>query len=303
LLLKSIIQNPYDKNIINKGVECMGSFKRNCTMSLLGLFAATIIFVASSHAETYTVKSGDSLWKIALNNQTSVQEIMEINQLRSYNLYPGQSLNLPEKNNVYSVQSNDTLWKISQRTGIPLSILIKANPQIKNFSNLLIGTKITLPEVPSQFTNGVFPIKGSYTPFTNNYGDGRSWSPTGDTSRNHSGVDIMAQKGTPVQSVMDGTVINAGWNSYGGWRLTVRVDGNTAFYYAHMDRYAAGIEKGVKVKKGQIIGYVGSSGYGPIGTTGNFENHLHFGIYKTDQSPWKTIDPYINLKWWELQNK
>ncbi|MNP66451.1 L-Ala--D-Glu endopeptidase precursor [compost metagenome] len=77
----------------------------------------------------------------------------------------------------------------------------------------------------------------------------------------------------------------------------MRVDGSNAFYYAHLSRYAEGIGPGSKVTKGQLIGYVGSTGYGPEGTSGLFLPHLHVGIYQT--SPWKALNAYPYLSWWE----
>ncbi|TMV17750.1 LysM peptidoglycan-binding domain-containing protein [Paenibacillus thermoaerophilus] len=202
----------------------------------------------------------------------------------------------------YTVQPQDTLWKIGQKYGIPLRAMIGANPQLSNPDIVWAGLKIQVPIKPSTYASGQFPLKkGTYQPFENTYGEQRVWTPDGYTTRSHEGVDIFAKKGTPVYAAMGGTVINYGWNQYGGWRLTVKVDDSTAFYYAHLSGYAAGIGMGSTIRKGQLIGYVGDTGYGPVGTSGNFLPHLHFGIYKTNVSPWKTVDPYVHLRWWALQ--
>ncbi|MNY78367.1 L-Ala--D-Glu endopeptidase precursor [compost metagenome] len=66
-----------------------------------------------------------------------------------------------------------------------------------------------------------------------------------------------------------------------------------------MSGYGPGLAKGTQVKKGQLIGYVGSTGYGPEGTDDQFVPHLHFAIYKTDVSSWTAIDPNAYLRWWE----
>lgn len=144
---------------------------------------------------------------------------------------------------------------------------------------------------------GVAPLKpGTYTPFRNNFGDLRTWSPTGPTERSHEGIDISAPNGTPIYSAADGKIIRYGWNYYGGWRLSIAYNDNTYLYYAHMDRYAPGLYEGATVKKGQLIGYVGKTGYGPVGTEGS-RNHLHFGIYQNGTA----INPYPYLKKWEQE--
>lgn len=96
----------------------------------------------------------------------------------------------------------------------------------------------------------------------------------------HHGVDFAAAPGTPVAAVADGAVTRAGWQGGYGRYVKVRHDGVYGSGYAHLSRIAAGIRPGVKVQKGQVIGYVGSSGR----ATGP---HLHFEMYRQD----RYIDP------------
>ncbi|TNJ66805.1 M23 family metallopeptidase [Paenibacillus hemerocallicola] len=267
-----------------------------CALLGLSLIGSTV------HAAPYTVKQGDTLWKIATANSITVQQLTNLNPSVASMLYPGQVIQIPDDPNTYYVQPNDTFWKISVKFGITTSSLIQANPHIANPNILNVGDKLHIPVRPANYRNGTFPLKpGTYQPYTNNYAEVRTWSPSGEEIRAHEGVDIFAAKGTPVYSVLDGTIVNYGWNQYGGWRLTVKVDDSTTFYYAHLSGYAQGMKMGGTVKKGQLIGYVGNTGYGPEGTEGMFDTHLHFGIYKTNVSPWKTVDPYAYLNWWELQ--
>lgn len=151
--------------------------------------------------------------------------------------------------------------------------------------------------------NYAFPFKkGAEVSYGDTWGASRSYG--GD--RTHEGTDMMAPKGTPVRSVNDGRVVAKGWNELGGWRLTI-MDGDhpqISFYYAHLSRYADDIQTGAKVKKGQVIGYVGDSGYGPKGTTGQFAPHLHFGMYVRESkfSPTReAINPYPFLRVWEKE--
>ena len=101
--------------------------------------------------------------------------------------------------------------------------------------------------------------------------------------RSHLGNDLMGYVGTPVVAVEGGVVECIGWNQYGGWRLGIRShDGKRSYYYAHLrkDRpYAEGIAAGVTVKPGQVIGYLGMTGYSvKENVNGMNVPHLHFGL-------------------------
>lgn len=101
--------------------------------------------------------------------------------------------------------------------------------------------------------------------------------------RSHLGNDLLGNIGTPVVAVEGGTVECIGWNQYGGWRLGIRsFDKKRSYYYAHLrkDRpYCGDIKQGSLVKAGQVIGYMGMTGYS---TTENVNGmtvpHLHFGL-------------------------
>ncbi|HZG75457.1 MAG TPA: M23 family metallopeptidase [Paenibacillus sp.] len=255
---------------------------------------------ASVSAAGYTVKAGDTLWSVATANRMSVSELMALNQLSSTSLRIGQQLTVPDQGN-YVVKAGDTMYGIASRAGIPLKALVNANPQLSNPNAIWPGLRLTVPTAPANFKTGTFPLpKGSYTPFSNNYADARSWTPDGTAPRTHEGVDIFAPEGTPVYAAAGGTILNVGWNTYGGYRLTVKADHSTAFYYAHLSKYSQTFAKGGTIRQGQLIGYVGSTGYGPEGTKGKFLPHLHFGVYDTSTASWTPVDPYSYLRWWEL---
>jgi len=131
--------------------------------------------------------------------------------------------------------------------------------------------------------------------YEDGYGDARTYG----GERSHEGIDLMAEKGIPIMSVCDGVIEKVGWNELGGYRLGIRGNDTIYYYYAHMSRYEGNPEEGKKVKKGQVIGYVGDTGYGPEGTTGQFEPHLHFGMYYGKQNKLTPFNPYPFLKAWE----
>lgn len=101
--------------------------------------------------------------------------------------------------------------------------------------------------------------------------------------RNHLGHDMMGQVGTPVIAVESGVVTALGWNQYGGWRIGIdSFDGKRYYYYAHLRQnrpYAEGLEEGSVVQAGDVIGYVGRTGYSSEENVNNIdEYHLHFGL-------------------------
>ena len=92
---------------------------------------------------------------------------------------------------------------------------------------------------------------------------------------------------------------NIGWLPKGGYRVGIRSDNGGYFYYAHLSCYS-NIKKGAVVKAGTLLGYMGNTGYGSIGTEGKFDVHLHFGIYiKTDNYEELSVNPYYILKYLE----
>lgn len=101
-----------------------------------------------------------------------------------------------------------------------------------------------------------------------------TWLPIGV----HEGIDITAERGTPILSMGPGVVENVGWTFYSGTRVGVRGQDGRYYFYAHLSAVAAGIVSGVRVVPGQMLGRVGNTGYGQPGERDQFPPHLHFGI-------------------------
>ena len=122
--------------------------------------------------------------------------------------------------------------------------------------------------------------------------------------RGHEGTDIMAsynQRGHyPVVSISDGIVEKTGWLPQGGYRIGIRFPSGAYFYYAHLYDYAEGISEGCNVKAGELLGFMGDSGYGEEGTVGKFDVHLHMGIYLNDENGEEfSINSYWIMKYLE----
>lgn len=102
-------------------------------------------------------------------------------------------------------------------------------------------------------------------------------------ARKHLGHDMMGQVGTPIIAVESGYVEAIGWNQYGGWRLGIRsFDGKRYYYYAHLRKnfpYNKELAVGSVVTAGDVIGYMGRTGYSSKENTNNIDTpHLHFGL-------------------------
>ena len=103
-------------------------------------------------------------------------------------------------------------------------------------------------------------------------------------SRMHQAVDIMAPRGTPVRAVEGGTIAKLDESPAGGISV-YQFDAakRYCYYYAHLMGYAAGLREGQKVKRSEVIGFVGTTGNAPPNTP-----HLHFAIFRLDE----------NKQWW-----
>ncbi len=111
------------------------------------------------------------------------------------------------------------------------------------------------------------------------FGVGRSFG----FKRKHLGNDLMGGLGTPIIAVEGGVVEAIGWNRYGGWRVGIRsFDSKRYYYYAHLQKdhpFADGLQQGDIVQAGDLIGFMGRTGYSDKENVNNIETvHLHFGM-------------------------
>jgi murein DD-endopeptidase MepM/ murein hydrolase activator NlpD len=123
-----------------------------------------------------------------------------------------------------------------------------------------------------------------------------SFNETRGSTHKHEAIDILAPRNTPVLAVEDGIVARL-FESKAGGTTVYQFDPTTryVYYYAHLERYADGLQEGNHVQRGQVLGYVGTSGNAPKETP-----HLHFAVFRlTEKKQWwqgSPIDPYEVLK-------
>ena len=244
----------------------------------------------------YTVQSGDTVSGIANEFDVSADSILWANPKLEDNpdmLSLGQVLNIPPVSGVlYTVASGDTVQKIADKfksAKVPASKLVD---NIVNFEfnqehhelkapdyALTVGQFLMVPDgnkpyIPRTVTAYNGPIPATAARGTGNFG----WPVSGRITQgfwsHHPGIDIGAPKGTSVYAADSGYVVVAGWDqeriSY-GFMILINHGNGYVTRYAHLSAFA--VEVGDSVKKGQLIGRVGSTG----NSTGP---HLHFEIIK-----------------------
>lgn len=154
--------------------------------------------------------------------------------------------------------------------------------------------------VPTYGLKAFSPIAAGYSyAHSDDFGNQRTFG----FARKHLGHDMMGSLGTPIVAVESGIVEAMGWNRYGGWRVGIRsADNKRYYYYAHLQKdhpFAEGLEVGDIVQAGDLIGFMGRTGYSDKENTNNIETvHLHFGIQLVFDESQKEclseiwIDPY-----------
>ncbi len=127
----------------------------------------------------------------------------------------------------------------------------------------------------------------AFSPIAKNYGyshyDDFGASRSYGYKRRHLGHDMMGSVGTPIIAIESGTVEAIGWNQYGGWRIGIRsFDRKRYYYYAHLRKnhpYPKDLSIGHTVKAGDVIGYLGMTGYSSKENVNNIDTpHLHWGL-------------------------
>lgn len=183
-------------------------------------------------------------------------------------------------------------------------IIYKSNELIRKYPKVYEETYEAVQAVFGGITYFPVPVlcDGNDTlwvEYVNSWGVERTYGGT----RTHEGTDLMAERNEsgvyPVLAITDGTIEKMGWLEKGGWRIGIRSNDGGYFYYAHLSDYAD-VREGDTVRAGQIIGFMGDTGYGVTeGTRGMFDVHLHLGIYLDADGEEISINPYWILRYLE----
>ncbi len=150
---------------------------------------------------------------------------------------------------------------------------------------------VVASKMPAEPPALLLPVQGiAASDLRDTFGDGRD-----SNQRGHEAIDILAPRGTPVLAVADGPIVKLFLSKPGGITIyQFDMTGQLAYYYAHLDRYAPGLAEGQMVRRGSVVGYVGSTG-----NANPDAPHLHFAIFKLgpEKQWWKgePINPFVYL--------
>jgi murein DD-endopeptidase MepM/ murein hydrolase activator NlpD len=228
--------------------------------------------------ETYQVRRGDSVSKIAAARSVSMDAIIASNGIaNARRLREGETIRIPNMDGIpYTVKRGDTLSKISVAQGVPLEAILDANDM--DSDAIVVGTTLFIPGARMRSEDlklalgelFVYPLRGR---LSSSYG----WrnDPINGARRFHAALDLAANLGTAVKAPMDGKVATVGLNSVYGKYLILSHGGGFQTLYAHLNTVS--VAQGAYVSQGGKIGEVGSTGY----STGP---HLHFAVYKNGKA-------------------
>lgn len=243
------------------------------TFSLGRLLSKTVAVTS------YTLKAKDNYWTIAENHHINLPTIIGANPTLPFKAYLGQTINLlSRRGTLHEVYPGETLQKIADAYRIEVKLIRQEN-QIHWWRGIRPGDVLFLPDIKpirmSEQWQNYFDQRGFFgVPFTHGgefITSGFGWriDPVTGKRAIHTGLDFRAHYGESVFAAATGKVIFAGVD--GGYGNLIKIHHNKEYttYYAHLSKIL--VRRGEKVRRGQLIGKVGMTGY----ATGP---HLHFEI-------------------------
>lgn len=248
------------------------------------LIICSLVFAYKT--ESYTVKSGDSLYSIANEFKVNISTVIDFNDIGDpRNIRVGSELLIPKPDGlVYEVKPGESMGYIAKLFFAPLNLLLKEN-RLKESSVIHVGQKIFIPSylinmyeyVPTD-ADYRWPVYGV---ISSEYG----WRthPISGKRSFHTGLDIAAPEDAPIFNGADGYVVFAAENGGYGYMVEVQHDDGTTTIYAHMSHIS--VYKGQRVYTGSLLGRVGETGV----ATGP---HVHFEVHDKND---KTTNPLSTL--------
>lgn len=273
--------------------------KHKDNTSATAVSAASAVAASPSRASFVTVGTGDTIYSIATKNNVPLRDLINHNQLKPpYSLKVGEKINLPSAQ-YYQVSEGDTLYSISRKFQMNVNNLIAMN-NLKSPYSVRVGQRIQVSNLtqnnnynvasktPTRTQNAASNSTPNATPNTTpaeikvaNKNNRFAWPVIGQVISKfgpkpgglyNDGINIKAKNGDNVKASEDGVVAYVGNELRGyGNLIIIKHSGGWISAYAHLDK--SKVKRGEKVKKGQSIALVG--------TTGNVKSpQLYFGLRK-----------------------
>lgn len=228
--------------------------------------------VPAGGATTHVVRAGDTIGSVARRYEISQAQLIAANGLTDGRIYVGQRLLLVPRSSAapapaagstrtHTVRAGETLSDIARRYGTTIRAIQQAN-RLADADHLLVGQTLTIPAGSAGGGGLVCPVRGTMR-HMNDWGFPRS------AGRFHEGNDLFAARGTPAVAMIGGTAVQR-VGLLGGNQVKLLGNDGVAYYYTHLDRFGAG----GRVKAGEVIGYVGSTGNAAGGPP-----HIHFEVH------------------------
>ena len=219
----------------------------------------------------HKVRSGETLWDIALAYGVSIDTISSANDMTNKNhLSIGQELQIPSVNGIlHQVASGESIWEISERYDVSVDEITRVN-EISDPSRIQPNTKLVIPGATQLRPRDVLLVNGQLQKAFDWPVKGRVSSTFGPRwGKMHNGLDIAVSTGTLVKAAADGRITFAGWN--GGYGILVIIDHGNGIEtrYAHNSRL--NVKVGQRVTRGETVAYSGNTGV----STGP---HVHFEV-------------------------
>ncbi len=243
------------------------------------------LLVQATQIEVYAVEDGDSLVGIAARQGISTQTLFWANQLDDPDLLRiGQEVIVPPVDGVvHTVEPGETLNTIAERYSVTAAEIVRSPANdIENADVLIPGSRLmvpggVMPRPVAPAEPAVVEAAPAAPPAADRYvATGRlQWPTTGPITTyfmegGHRGLDIAPRFGTPIYAADAGRVVTLlAWDRSFGWHIVLDHGNGMTTLYAHLSKFA--VAHGQRVEKGEVLGYVGSTGY----STGP---HLHFEI-------------------------
>jgi len=177
------------------------------------------------------------------------------------------------------IKQNELDYFQSQRAVITLFDVLQKNGLEGMYAKKLLSIAYSLMRIEGIYEAEQYDSEDWAYQDYDDFGVGRDFG----YKRQHLGHDMMGLVGTPIIAVESGYVEALGWNRYGGWRIGIRsFDKKRYYYYAHLRQnrpYAEGLKEGDYVTAGDVIGYMGHTGYSDKENVNNIKTvHLHVGL-------------------------